>query len=353
MPDSLEAVEVLLTQAQSEFRAGNRESAAQILVRAAQAYEALNRPDNAVSIYRSLCKGPHGTTAVVELWFANCERRDDRREGAAVACDLGDRAIQDNDLDRARSWFERALKLDPNNVVASRRLERLAKPSAEAEASVAEPAAATHAPAELESAPPEPASAVEPEPEAEPEPEPVPAASEAPVPAAAPPSEDGHGEEGRVAIAVDRGQAVTFDFSSMLAEFQRGVETQISGDTQAHYDLAVAYREMGLVDQAIEAFRLAAQDVSFKQRCAEMIGHCLLEVGQFEEAVRELSEALTDPQLGPESAVGIRFELGLALEAGGRVQEALAEFEQVFEVDANYPEVGQKIRSLRKSLEAA
>ncbi len=179
------------------------------------------------------------------------------------------------------------------------------------------------------------------------------ATGEAPGAAALVPPPADLGEEGKVEVAVDRGQAVTFDFASMLAEFQRGVETQLSGDAQAHYDLAMAYREMGLVEQAIESFRLASRDANFTQRCAEMIGHCLLEEGRFEEAAHELSEALAAAALDAEAAVGIRFQLGLALEAAGRAHEALTEFERVFEVQASYPDVARKIRDLRKNLEAA
>lgn len=306
-PSDLAGVEELLGTAQREFRAGNRESAAAILVRAAQAYETLDRLDNAASIYRSLCKGPHATPEMMELWLRNCERRDDRREAAQVSCELGDRAIQADDLDRARGWFERAITFDQNSQVARRRLDRL------------KPAAPTV-----------------------PEMEDVLAAMAAPEPG-----------EGKIEVAVDRGQAVTFDFASMLAEFQRGVEMQLSGDAQAHYDLAMAYREMGLSQQAIEAFRLAAKDANFKARAAEMIGHCLLAEGRFEEAAQELYEALADPDLEPGLAVGMRFQLGLALEAAGRSHDALVEFEQLFEIQPSYPDVAQKIRTLRKNLEAA
>jgi tetratricopeptide (TPR) repeat protein len=307
-PADLAGVEGLLALAQTEFRAGNRERAAGILARAAQVYESFDRLDNAASIYRSLCSGPHATMEIVELWFRNCERREDRREAAQVACDLGDRAIQADDLEQARAWFERATSFDQNNMVARRRLDRL-RPA---------------------TAPDEPATAVP--------------AEAAPVlePTA-----------GKIHVAVDRGQAVTFDFASMLAEFQRGVEMQLSGDAQAHYDLAMAYREMGLSAQAIESFRLASKDLGFKLRAAEMIGHCLLEEGRFEEAAHELNEALADPRLDSECAVGIRFQLGLALEAAGRSREALTEFERVFEVQASYPDVAQKIRAIRKSAEAA
>lgn len=311
-PADLQAVEALLGLAQTEFRSGHRERAAELLIRAAQAYETLDRLDNAASIYRSLCKGPHATPAMMELWLHNCELRDDRREAAQVACELGDRAIQVNDLDQARAWFERAIQFDQNNQVACRRLDRLRPPAVAGPAAIAAPA------------------------------EEVGAAGEAP--------ETG---EGKIHVAVDRGQAVTFDFASMLAEFQRGVEMQLSGDAQAHYDLAMAYREMGLSQQAIESFRMAAKDVSFKARAAEMIGHCLLAEGHFEEAADELAEALSDSALEPGLAVGMRFQLGLALEAAGRSQEALVEFEQLFEIQPSYPDVAQKIRTLRRSLEAA
>jgi Flp pilus assembly protein TadD len=110
---------------------------------------------------------------------------------------------------------------------------------------------------------------------------------------------------------------------------------------------------MGLAEQAIESFRLAAQDEGFRQRSYEMIGRCLLEEGRFEEAASELIQALAFAALEPEVAIGVRFQLGSALAAAGRPQEALAEFEHVFEVQANYPDVAVKIRDLRKHLEAA
>ena len=303
----LDSVERLLGLAQNEFRAGHHAEAAGILARAAEAYEALGRLEEAASIHRSLCKSPHATAEMLEQWLANCERRGERGEAAEVACELGDLEIQRNDLGRARDWFERAASLDPANAVATRRLERL---------SSVRPAAAAPS---LEA--------------------PVPATSEAP--------------DGKVEVAVDRGQAVTFDFASMLAEFQRGVEDQLSGDAQAHYDLAMAYREMGLVEQAVESFQLASRDINFRQRCAEMMGRCLLEQGRFEDAALEFTQALAFATLEPDVAVGVRFQLGIALEAAGRTQEALAEFECVFEVQANYPDVALKIRDLRKYLEAA
>jgi tetratricopeptide (TPR) repeat protein len=314
-PTGIEGVERLLGLAQTEFRAGRHAEAAQILARAAAAYESFGHWEEAASIHRSLCKSPHATVEMLHQWLANCEQRGERAEAAQVACELGDRALQADERETAVAWFERATAFDPANAIAARRLERLG---------VRRPA------------PPAPA--------------PAPSRAAAPPPPEPAVTSEG---EGKVEVAVDRGQAVTFDFASMLAEFQRGVETQLSGDSQAHYDLAMAYREMGLAEQAIESFRLAAQDDVFRQRSLEMIGRCMLEEGRFEEAAGELTQALAFAALEPEVAIGVRFQLGIALEAAGRPQEALAEFEHVFEVQANYPDVAIKIRDLRKHLEAA
>jgi tetratricopeptide (TPR) repeat protein len=160
-------------------------------------------------------------------------------------------------------------------------------------------------------------------------------------------------EEGRVEIAVGRGEAVTFDFTAMLTEFQRGIESQISGDAQSHYDLGMAYREMGLLSQAVDSFRLAARDPAFRSRCTEMMGRCMLEEGRFEDAVGEFAAAIASGDLDAESEMSMRYQLGLALEAAGRAGEALSEFEQVFVSDANYADVAGKIRALRKSLESS
>jgi len=144
---------------------------------------------------------------------------------------------------------------------------------------------------------------------------------------------------------------VTFDLGSLISEFQRGVEAQLSGDAQSHYDLAMAYREMGLLEQAVESFRIAQKDMSFSDRCAEMIGRCLLDQGRFEDAAAEFGSALESGRLDVETEVNLRYQLGLAHEAAGRAPDALVEFENVYAAQPNYPDVALKIRVLRKSLE--
>ena len=296
-------VEQLLAQAQELFRAGHREAAGLALADAAREYDVIGQHDSAATIYRSLSKGAHAGAEIMMAWLRNCEMRNDRVEAAQVACELGDRALNDGDVDGAKRWFERAAAFDPASAHAQRRLQRMAPPPAEPEA------------------PPPPR----------------------PAPESAP-------EVGRVEVAVGRGEAVTFDLGSLVSEFQRGVEMQLSGDAQGHYDIAMAYREMGLLEQAVEAFRTASQDPAFGPRSAEMIGRCLLDQGRFDEAAEEFISALRLGQAGPELSADLRYQLGLAHEAAGRLEAALGEFEQVYAAQSNYPDVALKIRVLRKTL---
>ena len=157
--------------------------------------------------------------------------------------------------------------------------------------------------------------------------------------------------EGRVEMALGRAEAVTFDLGALLAEFQRGIQAQLSGDAQSHYDLGVTYREMGLGQQAIESFRFAATDPAFASRAAEMIGRSLMDDGQYAEAAGELASALENADLTGDAALNLRFQLGMAYEAAGRLEDALVEFERVFAAQPSFPEVAMKLSVLRKTLE--
>jgi len=268
-------VETLLQQAQDEFRAGNRDAASLALVEAAQAYEALGRLDSAATIFRSLGRGAHAPSAVMELWLANCEKRGDQLEGSQVACELGDRALNEGQEARALGWFEHAAALDPANDTARRRLIRLSQ----------RPGAAVSAPAT-------------------------------------------NGEAaGRVEVAVGRGEATTFDLEGLLAEFQRGVDTQLEGDAQGHYDMGMAYREMGLHEQALDSFRIAQGDPRLALMCHEMSGRSLAESGQHEAAVREFTMGLRAPGLDAAGEAELRYLTAMSLAALGDPAGAVAQLE--------------------------
>ncbi len=304
-------VESLLAKAQEQFRSGDREDASATLAQAAQAYEAIGRFDSAVTIYRSLGRGAHSTPRIMELWLANCEAREDMLEAAQVACELGDASLNQNDAATAKGWFQRAASYDPNNELARRRLQRLDSPGMPAPEPVAQVASVT------------PTS-----------PEPV-------------------AEGGRVEVAVGRGEAVTFDLSGLLAEFQRGVESQLAGDAQSHYDLGMTYREMGLLEQAVDSFRVSEQDPRLTARSLEMIGRCFDDQGRYAEGALEFRRAIDAPGVSADMLDELHLQLATSLARSGDAAGAESELARIgadFDTD---PDLAERVAELRRSLGAS
>jgi tetratricopeptide (TPR) repeat protein len=144
-----------------------------------------------------------------------------------------------------------------------------------------------------------------------------------------------------------RGAAGDEGFRAVFGAFKRGVQKALgSHDHEAHYDLGIAYREMGLLDDAVGEFRSAMASPARRIDCLHMLGLCALEQGRSDEAVDYLSHALAAPDLERERELAIRFELGRAYERGGDVEKARAAWEKVASVDPEFCEVGELLATL-------
>lgn len=145
-----------------------------------------------------------------------------------------------------------------------------------------------------------------------------------------------------------------YSVEDVFSEFKKGVEKVLdSGDSATHYDLGIAYKEMGLMDDAIHEFQIASQDQSRQVACLTMIGLCLKEKGQYSEAVNRFKEALHGPDLGEQEATGIYYEMGNTYELLGDNKEAAFYYNKVHKRDANFRDVASKLKKLAGSQGAA
>ena len=138
---------------------------------------------------------------------------------------------------------------------------------------------------------------------------------------------------------------------AVLREFQRGVREQI-GDTdyETHYNLGVAYKDMELMDEAIEEFRLASRGMERALECADLLGQCYLVKGKPEEAIRYLRVGLEVPGHPREAYHGIRYTLSLAYDTQGEVESALEQLEVVQGEDPRFRDVATRVQLLRARL---
>jgi tetratricopeptide (TPR) repeat protein len=139
------------------------------------------------------------------------------------------------------------------------------------------------------------------------------------------------------------------DFQEMLARFKQGIDENIDeADFQSHYDLGVAFKEMGLLDEAISEFQRALRAPEGKLRTSEALGVCFFEKGAFGVTESILRRGLELPASGDQERLGILYWLGRALEEQGKAQEARELYGRVFAVDIRFRDVGERVKALAK-----
>jgi tetratricopeptide (TPR) repeat protein len=155
-------------------------------------------------------------------------------------------------------------------------------------------------------------------------------------------------EEDMVQVARGAEPSSEVSIEELFREFQRGVAEQVKEeDYDTHFNLGVAYREMGLLDEAIGEFQLALRSPEMFIDSASMIASCYAEKGLPEQAAQWYERALEAPDLALEAKVGLTYELGRAHEAAGSGQAALASYVEVLALSPGYRDVVDRVARLK------
>jgi tetratricopeptide (TPR) repeat protein len=144
------------------------------------------------------------------------------------------------------------------------------------------------------------------------------------------------------------------DFAEMLAHFRQKVAENIEvEDVQSHYDLGLAFKEMGLVDEAIAEFQVALRGGANPLATLELLGQCFVEKGQYAVAARVLDRAYRLPHASDAELVGVLYQLGRVEEALARPAQAIEYYERVLSVDIRFRDTARRIEALRATSGAA
>jgi len=273
--------------------------------------------------------------------------RDDDRAGLAQAyLDLADALFRDGFADKSRTVYLRVLEISPDDARAIAALESLA---------ASEPAAPV--------APVAPVMAHGPSASGRRYTGMIAAVTEEPAAAAAKPAAASDDEYVSLGdwLREDEGPKSTrmvveekeptgdenADFQDMLRKFKQGVAANVEEeDHESHYDLGVAYKEMGLTDEAIAEFQKALRGTQRRVRTYEALGQCFLEKGQLPVARTILQRALVEPGAGDDQLVGVLYLLGYASEGLKKPDEARGFYERVFAVDIQFRDVGERLNAI-------
>jgi tetratricopeptide (TPR) repeat protein len=275
---------------------------------------------------------------------------------------LGDALAQSGALDKAAAVYGRVIEHDPGNVRASAALARV---GGAAKSPPLAPAPSTRSDAALKPpAPPPSPSPSEAASPLSPPAAPVPStsqASSAPRANRAPASDEEFVDLGsmlrdekgprdtrmRVNRREPKDQDEQREFHEILEQFKRGIDENLeSDDYQSHYDLGVAFKEMGLLDEAIAEFQKALRASEGRLRTSEALGMAFFEKGQYAVCESVLRRAVDGLDGTDEAKIGLLYWLGRASEALGKRAEAMASYERAVAVDIRFMDLSERMHRL-------
>lgn len=138
------------------------------------------------------------------------------------------------------------------------------------------------------------------------------------------------------------------DVDLVFEKFKEGVRAQVSeADSSTHYDLGVAYKEMGLLSDACQEFELAARDPVRQCMCFAMIGMIRAEKNELLEAIRAYEQALNAKQKTRDQEHSLLYDLGLLYERMGERKKALENMLSIERQNPDYRDVRKRVRDLR------
>ena len=137
------------------------------------------------------------------------------------------------------------------------------------------------------------------------------------------------------------------DVETVFEQFKAGVAEQVAeDDSDTHFDLGIAYKEMGLHADARREFQVAMSDPRRRCLCWTMIGLIYMEEGRPRDAIEAFQSGLESPEMTAAESVGLHYELGMACEAGGLTDQARLHYQYAFQREPRYREVGQRLQRL-------
>ena len=138
------------------------------------------------------------------------------------------------------------------------------------------------------------------------------------------------------------------ELDDIVKEFKSSVAEKLGEeDFETHYDLGVAYKEMGLLEEALHQFQKAARFTEKAKNAYASMALIYHETGQINDARSALKMALMVPNNTPEDRASILYELGALAEEQGLFKEALTAFEQAADINAAHRDVAERLKKIR------
>jgi tetratricopeptide (TPR) repeat protein len=137
------------------------------------------------------------------------------------------------------------------------------------------------------------------------------------------------------------------EISDIIKEFKQGVLEEVgTEDYETHYELGISYKEMSLLDDAIEELKLAALEPTKFVECQGVIGLCYIEKGDYAQAIQAFNEARSRIDKKSDEYQDITYQIAVSYEESDRIAEAANELQVLYQLQPNYRDVKQRLKRL-------
>ncbi len=144
-------------------------------------------------------------------------------------------------------------------------------------------------------------------------------------------------------------QAEEQSLEEIIEGFKRGVAENLSEqDYDTHFNLGIAYREMGLVDEAIGEFQLASKNERYLVECSSLLASCFLEKGLADLAMKWYRKGLDSPAIGQDEVLGLLYDMGNSYVNLGDGESAYKTFVEIFGINSSYRDISERLEALRQ-----
>lgn len=139
-------------------------------------------------------------------------------------------------------------------------------------------------------------------------------------------------------------QDLQVSVDEVLSQFKKGVaETVDEDDAETHYNLGIAYREMGLAKDAISEFDLSARAPSKAADSLHLIGLCHFDLGDHQAALESFTRALLSDHATEQQRAVNEYQRGVTLMEMGNAAEAVTAFESAKEHGAEQRDLDERL----------
>ncbi len=137
---------------------------------------------------------------------------------------------------------------------------------------------------------------------------------------------------------------VDSDLKDIFHEFKKGIESELGEqDSETRYNLGIAYKEMGLIEDAIREFKISLKDPEKVLRSANMLAMCYLEKKLYPLAIQEFKKVVAAVPPSDDGYLGAKCDLADAYIKNKDYVQALQLYTEIHSQDPDFRDVAKKV----------